>query len=233
MENELIQNPVQVSLKRVNLVHDDGSRTTITQRRVFRIDEWSVEPHSDFLSRVQEASKQIEQRGQVIAKITSSTVKSDGDEIVLVEIPDLMNRFQLLDYLTVHRVSNNFGLTERGDGIAIISVLEEVAKSRHEEGHSIDVFDFAWTPSISLEQAMVLVTEQKLSIKAVKGGWEVDCGGSHSKTLLNSTLPLEITRTAVRKLYHDQPILIPTSFLLSLGNTAIGHGQPNWSPEQF
>lgn len=233
MENELIQAPEQAMLKRVNLVREDGGRTTITQRRTHRNGEWGIEAHSDFLSRVQDQCKRSELRGDKIAKITSSSFKADGDEIVQLEMPDIMNRFQLLDYLTVHRVSADFKLSERGDDIVLDSVHDHVSKERHEEGHALDVFDIAWTPSISLDQAMVLVTEQKLSIKAVKGGWEVDCGGSHAHAVTNSSLSLEITRTAVRKLYHDQPMLIPTKFFVALVNSTISHGQKNWSPEQF
>lgn len=231
MKVEPISIPGPVTLKRAKLHLPNGESVSLEQRRTYSNHEWGVESTAEFLSRIQEVAYTKETHGIEVLKFTTSSAASHGIEIVKVELNDLMNRFTLLDYLTAHLYCDDVKLNDTS--IEFTSITDRAKELRNRDGHTYDVFDSAWGPSVSLSQAMILATDQKLSINWTKGMWVVEAEGGHSQCCPSSELSLEIVRTAVRRLYHNRPILVPLNFFTALGQVGIANGQPCWTSEAF
>lgn len=233
---EKIEAPERVNLKRVNLIRtsppDNVGRTVITQRRIYRNHEWSVEPTSVFLERVREASQMVEGRGEEIHQVTSSSFKANGEEMVQLEIPDLMNRVFVLDYLTAAMMSDDIKVTD-DYFIRFGTIGEQAQDLAHKQYMSAGFFSEVWMPSATAEQAMFLQVLHDLSTTRVKNTWEVSHDGNFKHPNPNSTLAVEILRTAIRKHFANRPVLIPTSVFLKLGGPVIHPNQPNYSTENY
>jgi hypothetical protein len=227
----------EVKLKRVHL-HLENGKTIVTQRRICRDDEWSVEPTPDFLKRVQETAERIEQRHEgSIGNVTSSTVSSDGTEMVELKLHDLMNRFLVLDYLTCALfIAREYLEVDDQQHINIQNYDDSLREIIQREGFGVSFFHEAWCPSIDPAQAMFLQVYHGLTAgptKDKKGSWEVSFESLHKHFTPDSVLSLEIVRTVVRKMYADKPVLMPTDAFIRLGKTIIKQGQPHYSTENF
>ena len=238
MDNTIqkIEVPDQVDLKRVNLIRSapvlNSNRTTITQRRIYRNHEWSVEPTSVFLERVREAGQMVEGRGEEIHKVTSSSFKSTGEEMVQLEIPDLMNRVFVLDYLTAAMMSDSIKVTD--DYFIRFDTIGDHAQDLAQKQYmSAGFFSEVWMPSGTAEQAMFLQVFHDLSTTRVRNTWEVSHDGNFKHPTSNSVLAVEILRTAIRKHFANRPVLIPTSVFLKLGGPVIRPNEPNYSTENY
>lgn len=225
-----IVSPTQVSLKHTHIHHTDGVRD-VAQRRLYRGEEWDLESIPDYLARVAAEAKRLETTGKNVHHIYTSSRKSTGNELVEITVPDLLNRFCVLDYLAALLLKDvEVDVT---DGTITINVPSDVIKEAWEHGMPTDCLSTPWAPSTDPVQAMYLQIVEGLSSRHNKGSWEVSYNDAHKQALNNTHLTLEILRTTIRKNYHEKAILMPTKAFVQLGDLKIEAGQRGFTPESF
>lgn len=226
-----IEVPEVVNLKRARLVYEDGSSSQITQRRIYRNGEWSVETTTAFLERVHGICKQREISGKLgVKQITSSSGRTDGTEMVQLEVSDLMNRLFVLDYLSAAMISGDV-VVEKDTIIKFREIGDEAKMVAEANYLALSFFSEWWMPSGTAEQAFFLQVFHQLNVEFAGPGWEVSHAGGFKHYNPKSNLPVEILRTVIRKHYANKPVLIPVKAFLMLGQYIIQPNEANYTTE--
>lgn len=229
----VIEVPEVVNLKRTRLTYEDGSSSQITQRRVYRNGEWSVETTTAFLERVHGICKQREISGKLgVKQITSSSGRTDGTEMVQLEVGDLMNRLFVLDYLSAAMISSDV-VVEKDAVIKFREIGDEAEAVAKAQCLSAGFFSEWWMPSGTAEQAFFLQAFHQLNVEYAKPGWEVSHAGGFKHLNQKSNLTVEILRTVIRKHFSNRPVLMPVKAFLELGKYIVQPNEPNYTTENY